>query len=276
MAKTFLIDENGEIDIAPAHQMLVGGTVASRARIKTVETGQIVWLGGKSGLSIYFRPAVTNILARQRILSWLVSVAPQRVHIAYWARNAWHHEICGSASVARDRIYQIFSASCSDDGVRVGRRIKTQREVKGIKVFNDAVEFWKEHNDRFVPELHFHALREISAEQANLFQVGRFDSFVPLEMRAGLSPGFAKWFSSNHGAPISAFPDGVFARSLAQAFSSADICGVPSADEIDAFARWPGQSCRFRYHRLILPLWNGDNRWIVSMSIFDNELDLHD
>lgn len=275
MAQTFLIDENGEIDLA--RQMVAGRQSAAvdRSRPEIVQAGHIVWVARQSELSIYFRPSVTNKRARQRILDWLTAVAPQRIHIAYWARNAWHHEICGSTPKAKNRIDQIFAAFSLSDDVSAGRRIKQPRDVAKIKPFMEAIDIWNHHATQFEADLHFRALTRVASGAANLFRVDGSESYVPLELRNQLSPAFAKWFRMNRGAPISVFPDAAFSRSVAQAFSSAAASSAPVADEVDTFARWPGQYSRLRYHRLILPFQRNQERWIVSMSIFDDEIDLH-
>lgn len=278
MSKTFLIDESGRIDLTSRHLSALDsrGALANHQLPEVAETGRIVWLGGERYHSIYFRPSLAHKLARQRILSWLVSSSPQRFHIAYWARKAWHHEICGSATLARDRIGQIFDEYGQGDEVGIGRRIKQQREVEQIKSFHAAIDFWKSHAEQFEQDLHFRELTKITSGAANLFHADGAGSYVPVKLRSGLSPAFAKWFCFNSGAPISAFPDTRFARSVEQAFTIVDEKLTPTADEIDAFQRWPGQYRRLRYHRLILPFRRGHDRWIVSISTFDNTLDLHD
>lgn len=277
MAQTFLIDADGEIELAPKQQLVAGGQTAPilRLRSEIVQIGHIVWVARQRDLSIYFRPAVTNKRARQRILSWLTAAAPQRIHIAYWAQQAWRHEICGSTCSAKDRIDQIFIESSAGDDLSARRRIKRPRDVEKIGPFKDAISFWNDHAHQFEPDLHFRALSKIASGAANLFHVDGPGCYVPVELRNQLSPAFAKWFRMNRGAPISAFPDGGFSRSVTEAFSSSQASSAPLADEVDTFARWPGQYSRLRYHRLVLPFQRKHERWIVSMSIFDDDIDLH-
>ncbi|MEZ5852555.1 MAG: hypothetical protein R3D68_18130 [Hyphomicrobiaceae bacterium] len=271
------IDPQGlfEFDSRPRAQSLARERQAPRSDADIRCRGMISWHASRRAICVKFRPALMTSPALERITGWLQSEAGPRIHLHYWAEKDWNDELHGNPRAAARRIEALARFYGAGSFSTPRRRIKAPREAARIGRHASLLAFWRERAGRFEGDGDLRLVQDLTAGRATLFHHANDGGFHMISVGNGLLSGLRNWSSARPGVSLDAYPDAGYRAQVHAVYSQVMRSGNPVFDEVDGFFAVPREPCMRRaYHRIVVPLHAGRQRFLIAATILDDDIDL--